>query len=664
MSTLELDLETLRSLFIDRGGEAHIYSEHGQLVRKGDGERAPTRLAELLRDAQLLQQSDSSILWKVTSNERIGYLLQDRRGKRSSLVGILPGAGDATGLIDVLPIGIVQIRMDFSAVAANHRAGYLLGIQPDAFYSGEWIERLPEAAKVELRNFVSTTRLAGVPRQLTVELGAQRKTTRYLDISIIQDVRSSLDGDRFIITFLDRGQEHLVKQQLRVAAEHDPLTRLLNRGAFTDALRSLSEHDMSQLAIVYVDLDKFKAVNDIWGHAAGDELLKIAALRLQRCARASDLVARLGGDEFAIAAFGCADDDALQAMGENIARRMNGTITVAQQQIEMNASIGIAHGRWCARIESTDAPCFEKLMSCADEAMYVAKRSPALSFHIFQETLLGKRERRIHQREEYRRLLADAAITPMFQPIIGLHGPVGVEALARTTYPLVHHTGGIEELIETAKHEPHSTVFLDMLCKTAIERYGQWIAENPDLASIRLNVNVDVVQLHEPGFVRRLLDWIQNAGVAAHNICVEITETSLEVGINELAAPLKALQSAGLRLSIDDFGTGYASLHRLLELDFDQIKIDRIYISNALKDDKFCSILRSIVALGKAASLEVLAEGIESEEQARFCRESGIDLLQGFVFREPAELSELSDYLRAGGNLAVSEAAAGSGHRS
>jgi diguanylate cyclase (GGDEF)-like protein len=602
----------------------------------------------LLRDAQLLQQSDASALWKVTINQRVGYLLQDRQGKRPSLVGILPGAGDATGLIDLMPIGIVQIRKDFSAVAANKRASFLLGAHSDAVYTGEWIEFLPDAARGELREYVDSDRLADLPLQLTVELNDHRKATRYLDISISKDVRSSLDGDRFIITLLDRGAEHRVKQQLRAAAEQDSLTKLLNRRAFTDTLSALSELEIAQLAIIYIDLDKFKDVNDIWGHAAGDELLKIAGLRLRGCARSSDLVARLGGDEFAIAAFGCTDDDALRALGENIARRMNGMITVAGHQIEMSASIGMAHGRWCKQVESTDAAFLEKLMSFADEAMYVAKRSPALSFNIFQEELLGKRERRNHQREEYWKLQADGAITPVFQPIIGPHGPVGLEALARTNYPLLQHNGGIEELIKTAKHEPRSNVFLDMLCRMAIDSYGQWIAENPDLASLRINVNVDIVQLREPGFAKQFLDWVRQADVDARNVCVEITETSLDDSIDELAAPLKALQNAGMRLSIDDFGTGYASLHRLLEFNFDQIKIDHVYTINALKDDRFRSILRSIVALGKAASMEVLAEGVETEEQARLCRDCGIDLFQGFLFQEPRELRELSDSLRAG----------------
>ncbi|EED34034.1 response regulator/sensory box/ggdef domain/eal domain protein [gamma proteobacterium NOR5-3] len=646
MDTIELDLETLRNLCIDRGGEAYVYSKHGHLVKKSKGEDAPARISELLRDAQLVSRSDNSLLWKVAVRQNVGYLLQNRSGKYPSVAAILPGSDESKGLLDILPIGILQIRKDFTAVAANDRAGFLLGLDQSDFHNGTWIDRLPQTAAGELRSMVSVADVSPLPFQLSIEIHRPHDTPRYLDLTVSRDLRAGLRADRFIITALDRGAEYRVRTKLQHTAEHDPLTGLLNRGSFSAGINSLDENRMNNLAIAFVDLDQFKAVNDTWGHAVGDELLKVAALRLQRCARHSDMVARLGGDEFAIVAFNCPNDESLPALGEKIARRMNGDVTIDGHQIALNTSIGIAHSQWCSEPKLPDGQCAERLMSFADEAMYVAKRSRGKRFHIFQEDLLSKRDQRNHKREEYRRIQEDLSVTPVFQPIVGLNGTVGVEALTRIPGGLEHHAGGIEDFLETAKYEPHGVQFLNKLCETAIDAFGRWLDASPDFTAIKLNINVDVLQLYQPDFVADLLAWIKHAKLQPEHVCVEITETSLENNVQLLVGSIRALKSAGVRLSIDDFGTGYASLHRLLELEFDQIKIDRIYISNALRDDKHRGVLRSIVALGRAASMEVLAEGVETEEQARFCRECGIDLLQGFIFQKPAELQELSDYIR------------------
>jgi diguanylate cyclase (GGDEF)-like protein/PAS domain S-box-containing protein len=421
--------------------------------------------------------------------------------------------------------------------------------------------------------------------------------------------------------------------QLLQAAFYDPLTGLPNRALLKDRLDVAfargKGRDAARFAVLFLDLDRFKLVNDSLGHRAGDELLIQIARRLEGCRRAGDTVARLGGDEFTLLVEGIIDDDEAVAVAERVHRALAPPFLVEGHEVFASASIGIALGG-----PATERP--EHLLRDADTAMYRAKVR-GCRHAVFDSSMHERVMAALRLENELRRALERGELRVHYQPIVELNGgrAVGVEALVRWDQrdrglvppsefiPLAEETGLIVPL-------------------------GRWVLEEACHAlsvlpaPLTLSVNLSGRQLLQPDFVSDLSALLAKRTLEPHRLRLELTESMLMGNGPAAMEALERLRALGVRLCIDDFGTGYSSLSYLHELPIDALKIDRSFVQAMGEDERKIKIVHSILLLGKGLGIEVVAEGVETEAQADALRKLGCELAQGYLFSRPVPLEHLS----------------------
>ena len=418
-------------------------------------------------------------------------------------------------------------------------------------------------------------------------------------------------------------------------AFHDSLTGLPNRALLADRLGHAVERarrvgDLT--ALLFLDLDRFKLVNDSMGHEAGDLLLVEVASRLEQAVRAGDSVARLGGDEFVILVESVSETDEVSALAERIGAVVAEPIPLPQGMVTVTASIGIAY-------DSGRGP--EHLLRDADTALYRAKEKGRNRYHVFTESLRTAALRRMTAEQELRDALEHGRIEVHYQPIVGLaDGRIAaVEALLR----IRTEDGGLElpgEYIEVADESglivPVGAAVLDRAC-AALAGWRAASATSPG----HVAVNVSARELGSPGFTDRVLSSLERHGLSADDLVLEFTEATV-IGADR--ATLRAvdwLHRRGVGLSIDDFGTGYSSLAYLKRFPIRSVKLDRTFVGGLGVDPSDAEIVRAVVTLGRSLRLEVVAEGIETLDQLRSLQDLGCDFGQGFLLGHPVPAEDL-----------------------
>ncbi len=420
-----------------------------------------------------------------------------------------------------------------------------------------------------------------------------------------------------------------LKEELRYQAYHDSLTGLANRSLFVgrvdQALTGARPGEMP--AVLFLDLDNFKDVNDTLGHAAGDQLLVAVAERVRSCVRASDVPARLGGDEFAV----LVDDAPGLARSQAVARRLieslATTFPVEGHDLKISASIGIAAGQGAAQ-----GP--DDLLRNADVAMYTAKQAGKNRFAVFEPTMHAAIVARHALSSELSRGISDGEIVVYFQPVITLATGTtyGAEALARWRHPvrgIVEPDDFIPLAEESGAIIPLGRAVLFEACRQA----AVWRAGTG--GPLILSVNLSAAQLGREDFVDDLKDILRATGLSANRLVLEMTETVMFHDTQTTIARLTALRELGVRVAIDDFGTGYSSLGYLRRFPVDILKIAKEFIVGAGGGPDGWAFAHSIVALGRTLGLQIIAEGIEEEAQLEQLRELGCELGQGFLFARP-----------------------------
>ena len=444
------------------------------------------------------------------------------------------------------------------------------------------------------------------------------------------------------VTLRDVDERKRLEQQLERLAFRDPLTGLANRALLGDRLEHalrLARREERWLAILLLDLDDFKHVNDGLGHLAGDAVLVETGHRLLRAVREGDTVARLGGDEFVALLEQVSDQGEAAAVAARLSEALRAPYKVAEREVSISGSIGIALGGPGARSAS-------ELLRNADLAMYEAKARGKARVQAFEPGMHASVLSRLDLAHDLRGALDRGEIWVAFQPVVDLgSGRVtGCEALARWTHPergplapaefvaLAESTGLLERL---------SSQVLERACEQA----SSWgtAADAPYVA-----VNLSASLLDDSAFSHRVTAVLRRHGLDPRRLVLEITETALVRAREESLRPLAALRAAGVRLAIDDFGTGYSSLAQLHELPVDVLKIDRRFVEQADVASELLPLLRAIVQMGHALGLEVVAEGVETAGQARALTELGCDRAQGFLFARPLPPEELQALLAAG----------------
>lgn len=427
--------------------------------------------------------------------------------------------------------------------------------------------------------------------------------------------------------------------QAQHLAFHDTLTGLPNRALFDDRLeRCLAEvrrNPERQLALLYLDLDRFKQVNDTLGHPAGDELIRELGRRLSSVVREVDTIARIGGDEFAIIQTGISSVKDCETLCRRIIEKIKVPFDVLETQVFAGVTIGVA-------IAPVDALDRIELTRKADIALYNAKAGGRGRFVIFADSMDATlRQRRSIERDLRAALKASDQLKLYYQPFYDAHSGelTGVEALIRWQHPregLKSPAVFIPIAEESGLIEPLGDLVLARACGDA----AQWPI--PKVA-----VNISAVQLRSPNFARRVIEILERSGLEPHRLELEITETALIDSAEQCEPNIRALRAAGIRIALDDFGTGYSSLSHLRHFDVDRVKIDRSFVSGIDRSEESGPIIQAIVDLAQATGLKVTAEGVETHEQSAFLSSIGCNELQGFLLARPMPADQVAQLVGA-----------------
>ena len=417
-------------------------------------------------------------------------------------------------------------------------------------------------------------------------------------------------------------------------AIHDPLTGLPNRLLFVDRMRrALSSADADhRVAVVFIDLDHFKVVNDSLGHPAGDRLLVAIADRLRATIRPSDTVARFGGDEFTVLCSDVPDELAAQALADRIASAVSRPITLAEGEVYVTASLGIA-------LSESDLETPETLLRNADAAMYTAKEQGRARIEIFRRASHDRAVAHLRTGSELHRALQRNELEMHYQPIVNLEtGRVtGFEALLRWRHPergLVPPDDFIGLAEETGLVVPIGVFALESACQQLV----QWHAHG---APVSCSVNLSPRQLVEPSLMGEFSDVLRRTGVDPDVVWLEITESTLMRDPQSAVTTLEALRALGVHLAVDDFGTGYSSMSYLKRFPVETLKVDRTFVDGLGRDPEDSAICTAIVSLAHALGLRAIAEGVETPEQLAELRTLGCEYAQGFLFGRPVPASNV-----------------------
>lgn len=429
------------------------------------------------------------------------------------------------------------------------------------------------------------------------------------------------------------------RTQVAGMSRTDPLTGLLNRAAFAEAVHAeltRVENDDRPLALFAIDLDKFKAVNDSRGHAAGDAALQAIAARLAEIARDSALAARMGGDEFQLAFWLDAHD--FDDLARRIQEALSTPIDVAGGAIVVGGSIGAAR-------RPQDAQCAARLQTFADLALHVSKQTGRGRLTEFDPHLYDDELRRRELREALRRGVERGEIEAWFQPIIPnagpLAGPPALEILARWRHPQ-HGVIMPAEFVPLAEEGGFVSRMTEMVLRAASEPLIEWAAAGR-LSHVACNISM--LEFQERRFAARFVEMARDLKLPLDRIAIEITETCLCEEPSLAKEHLQRLTEAGLRAAIDDFGTGYSNLRALMDLPVHTLKLDRSLITDLGVDPRSNEMLHGVLRIARGLGLAIVAEGVERQRQVDFLRAAGCDMLQGYFFSKPLSRGRMEPWL-------------------
>ena len=423
----------------------------------------------------------------------------------------------------------------------------------------------------------------------------------------------------------------------------DTLTGLPNRDLFRDRLTAAlarARRGAPAPAVLLLDFDQFKVLNDSLGHHAGDALLRAIAPRLRGALRATDTVARLGGDEFVVLADAAGDEDTALELAERLEAAIAAPVEIGEATLHTSASIGVA---LATRVSDADS-----LLRDADAAMYAAKRRGRGRVEVFGAPLRDEALRRLELEQDLRRAVDKGELHLEYQPVRDLAGgPVfGCEALLRWTHP-VHGAVSPAEFIAVAEESGQILSIGRWALRTACAEAAGW----PGDACV--GVNLSARQLTDPDLRRHVTEALRDAGLPPERLVLEITESVLvehDEGPLEVLAELRAM---GVLISLDDFGTGYSSLSYLRRIPLDSVKFDRAFVSDLGKEPSAAALIEAVVRMAHALGLRVVAEGIETAEQQQALRRLGADLAQGWHLGRPARADAIAAWLAAGASAAT-----------
>jgi diguanylate cyclase (GGDEF)-like protein/PAS domain S-box-containing protein len=533
---------------------------------------------------------------------------------------------------DVVTVIGTDLRVRWQATSVRR----MLGIDAAAL-TGRPIAELVHPDDVERFERALTTS-ANTSGSQTTEARFRHTEGGWRALEVIADNRLGDPAVAGVVLIMrDVTERKVFEEELRHRAFHDPLTGLANRALFEDRLSHAfagAARLGRPIAVLFLDLDDFKPINDTLGHARGDDLLCAVAKRFTGVLRPGDTAARFGGDEFAILLELLETPGEARSVAERVLSKLSTPFSIRGHEVHVGACIGVAIGS-----QSSDA---DSLLRHADIAMYAAKETGKGSIRTFEPPMSGRASARIELTEQLRRAVDAGEFELDYQPFVELDSGrlLGIEALVRWRRPdqprlLPRDFIAIAE--ETGVIVPLGRWVLETACTEARELQQAF----PHRPPLQISINVSPRQLREPDFAKVVEEVASSVGLSPRNIILEITESLLLEDRGEVIEQLEALKRLGVRVAIDDFGTGYSAFSHLRLIPVDILKIDRSFVSGIDRDPHKATLTQGIVNFGHSLSMDVIAEGIETFEQVERLLAMRLPLGQGFFFSRPLPIAAL-----------------------
>ncbi|GAB6907342.1 Sensory box/GGDEF family protein [Desulfosarcina cetonica] len=608
------------------------------------GERFELETRRMRRDGTLV---DVSVLAKPIAMEdgspAVYVIYRDITKRKQAEEAFRKSEARYRTVLEVAPDPVIVMDMDSRVIYVNPAFTQVFGWHLDDCRN-QTIDFIPPKAQPATDRFMDLLR-QGIPFS-GIETQRHARDGTLVDVSISGAVFLDEAGhpEGYVNTLQDITQRCKKDAELRYVAYHDTLTNLPNRKSFYMLLDDLLQHAARRSsdrswALMFLDLDKFKQVNDTLGHDTGDRLLKEVAERLKACLRESDYLFRLGGDEFTIILTNLNLDIDVARVARKILQSISQVYRLDGHEIFTSTSIGIS-------VFPNDGWDVEALVKNADMAMYAAKENGGSGYRFFTEEMNYKAQHRMKMEVHLRKAIQNEELRLHYQPLVDRRNRiVGVEALIRWHNP---ELGFVlpADFIRVTEDTGIIVAVGRWVLSTACTQAKHW--QRMGFKNLSVSVNISSRQMQEPDFEAMVLKIIAASGLPPELLNLEITESSVIQNPEVCLVKMKRMRDHGISFSIDDFGTGYSSLSYLKRFPIDTLKIDRSFISDALKCESDKEMVRTIIAMARALNIHTVAEGVETREQMDFLARSGCDLMQGYLFSPPLPADRLEALLKAG----------------
>ncbi len=613
---------------ISAGPDAYRPTE-SRLVLAGGREKLVEQLVEARTDPQGRPIAIVGTIHDITERRALEHRLRESEARYASTV-------------ELAAVGIAHVDVNGRFIWCNGRLRDMLGYAGDELLALTiWDISHPDDAQMADRD---RTRLhAGDIDTVTLEKRCQRKDGTTLWMRITAATRRTADGKPLydVAIVEDITARKAAEARVHYLATHDELTDLPNRTLFGEllghAIETAKRHDR-RCAVLFIDLDRFKIVNDSLGHEAGDLLLQEVAARLRTCVRDAGVVGRLGGDEFVVLLEDLEGTEAASEVARQILVSMHAPLTVMDHECRVTVSIGVATYPQDARDATT-------LMKHADMAMYLAKEEGKNNFQLYSADMSPMSVEDLELEVRLAHALQRGEFSLQYQPRVDIAtGEIrGAEALLRWWNPDLG-TVPPAHFIPLAEDTGLIVAIGKWVMRTACEQNVAW--QKRGLPGVVISVNLSPRQFKDPALLSDVAAILADTGMAPGLLELEITESMIMQHVDIAAAKAAAIKELGVRLAIDDFGTGYSSLSQLKRFPIDTLKVDRAFVRDIPESVDDTAITKAVVTLGKALGVRVVAEGVETAAQYEFLRENGCDEMQGFFFSKPCHPDAFVDLLK------------------